>query len=175
MAKKKVCCLAGPRPSALPFGDREDDPRCIQLIQVLEEKLIGLITAGIDTFLCGLSQGVDTYFAELVLRLKERYPAIMLKCVLASEHVPDYWIECDRERYYRILAQSDGELYISRTHTQKSFTKRNTYMIANCDYLLIACSALSGGIREMVHLALKKNLPTIVVDINDLSIQEFGV
>lgn len=175
MEKKKTCCLAGPRPSALPFGDREHDPHCIRLLHVLEERLVELIEDGVETFLCGLSQGVDTYLAELVLRLKEHYPAIALKCVLASEHAPDYWIECDRQRYYRILEQSDEEIYISRTHTQKSFTKRNTYMIANCDHFLVACSTLSGDIRELMHLALKRNVAMTVVDVNDLSIQRFGV
>lgn len=157
MANKKTCCLAGPRPSALPFGDCESDPRCVRLLQVMEKRIVQLIEEGIDTFLCGLSQGVDTYFAEMVLRLKERYPAIVLQCVLANEHVSDHWIEYDRERYYRILEQSDGSVFISRTNTQKSFIKRNTYMLSHCDHLLVASSTLSGGIREMVHMALKKS------------------
>lgn len=173
MAKRKICCLAGPRPSRLPFGDDEKHPTCILLVNTLRTCLEELISDGYRHFICGLSQGVDTYMAELVLELKEKYHDIYLECALPNERQPNFWLECDRNRYYRILEHCDKEIYVSHTLSPKSFTARNAYMIYKSDYLLAACNNLSGGMRELVRFALEKNLGVTVVDIRECTVLNY--
>ena len=67
MDKEITCCFTGHRPSKLPWGQNENDLRCIAVKQELASRLEGIYETGFRHFMCGMAIGCDMYFAEAVL------------------------------------------------------------------------------------------------------------
>ena len=80
MGEKDTCCFTGHRPSKLPWGTREEDPRCVDLKGRIAAALEEEYAAGVRHFISGMARGADLYFAEAVLALKERCPDVLLEC-----------------------------------------------------------------------------------------------
>ena len=77
--RSMTCCFTGHRPSKLPWGHDERDPRCLALKRSLLREIENLYLQGYRRFISGMAMGCDLYFAEAVLELKERYPAAALE------------------------------------------------------------------------------------------------
>ena len=92
-----VCAFTGHRPHKLPWGSEEQDPRCIAVKTVIEKRLMEALDLGCHTFLCGMAQGCDLYFAEAVLRLRQLRPEIRLIAMLPCPGQADVWREEDRD------------------------------------------------------------------------------
>ena len=78
MDKEITCCFTGHRPSKLPWGQNENDPRCVKVKQELASRLEGIYELGFRHFMCGMAIGCDMYFAEAVLNLRDRHPDVSL-------------------------------------------------------------------------------------------------
>ena len=46
MDKEKTCCFTGHRPDKLPWGEDEDDPRCLRLKQSIARAVEEACAAG---------------------------------------------------------------------------------------------------------------------------------
>ena len=79
MERTQTCCFTGHRPDKLPWGTREDDPRCLALKARLAGALARAYGAGFRHFVCGMARGCDLYFAEAVLALREEHPGVTLE------------------------------------------------------------------------------------------------
>ena len=89
--KALTCCFTGHRPQSLPWGTREDDPRCAELKTELAARLEAVYEMGWRHFLCGMALGCDTYFAEAVLALREKHPDVTLEAVIPCGSQPERW------------------------------------------------------------------------------------
>ena len=99
VGEKDTCCFTGHRPSKLPWGTREEDPRCVALKGRIAAALEEEYAAGVRHFISGMARGADLYFAEAVLALKERRPDVLLECARPCESQADRWPEEERARY----------------------------------------------------------------------------
>ena len=79
MEQTETCCFTGHRPDKLPWGIRENDPRCADLKARLAAALEAEYDAGSRHFICGMARGADLYFAEAVLDLRERRSGVTLE------------------------------------------------------------------------------------------------
>ena len=79
VGEKDTCCFTGHRPSKLPWGTREEDPRCLALKRRIRDAVESAYEEGYCHFLCGMAQGCDLYFCEAVLALRERYPEVTVE------------------------------------------------------------------------------------------------
>ena len=70
--RQKSCCFTGHRPAKLPWGYREEDPRCITLKARIFDAVTLAWQEGYRHFICGMAQGCDLYFCEAVLALREQ-------------------------------------------------------------------------------------------------------
>ena len=86
MDRANICCFTGHRPDKLPWGRREEDPRCLALKARLGDALEALYLRDVRHFICGMAQGSDFYFAEAVLALRRRRPDVTLEA--ARQHSP---------------------------------------------------------------------------------------
>lgn len=108
--KDRSCCFTEHRPNSLPFGYNEHEESCVKLKAILTDTIEKQITEnGVTHFISGMAMGVDTFAAEAVLKLKEKYPQITLECAIPCETQAAKWSENWRERYYGIIARSDRE------------------------------------------------------------------
>ena len=103
-----VCGFTGHRPEKLPWGVDEQDPRCQALKVLIAREVEQAAMDGATVFCCGMARGCDLYFAEAVLRLREKLPQLRMEAWLACPEQADLWSEADRTRWQRLLDLCDG-------------------------------------------------------------------
>jgi len=152
------CCFSGYRPEKLPWGTNEDDTRCVELKQKLNDALKRIYLTGRRHFICGMARGSDTYFCEAVIALRLKYPDITLEAAIPCEEQAARWPEEDRSRYFYLLGQCDHETYVSRKYTKDCMTRRNKYMVNNASVLLAVYDGKFGGTMHTIEYAMRRGL-----------------
>ena len=169
MNKQKVCCFTGHRPQKLPFGFNEQDERCIKLKEALKEKIVLMIEEnGVTDFISGMAIGTDIFAAEIVLELKKQYPQLWLECALPCETLAAKWREAERDRYYRIIEQSDKETLLQTHYTPDCMQKRNEYMVGKSDYVIAVWDGAPSGTRNTVRYAIESGKEVIIINPNEI-------
>ena len=161
----RTCCFTGHRPAKLPWGSREEDPRCLALKEELDSRLTGIYEAGYRRFLCGMAIGCDMYFAEAVLKLRQQHPDIYLEAVIPCGSQPDRWTVDLRQRYNRILDLCDKVTVLQIAYTPDCMQKRNRYMVDRSSLLLACFDGRPGGTMSTILHARRQGLKTILIDI----------
>ena len=100
--REHSCCFTGHRPQKLPWGMNENDPRCVKLKAELDARLGAIYELGYRHFICGMAIGCDMYFAEAVLKLREKYGDVTLEAAIPFGDQPGFG---GRIRVRRTLAR----------------------------------------------------------------------
>ena len=166
-AKQESCCFTGHRPTKLPWGYREDDPRCALLKRRILDALESAYEEGYRHFLCGMAQGCDLYFCEAVLDLRYRYPDVTLEAAIPCPTQAESWPQDQWRRYMRLLSECDFETMVSAEYTPGCMQRRNRYMVDHASLLIAAFDGSPGGTRRTVEYALTRG-----VNVIDLPIPE---
>ena len=168
MYDPEICCsFTGHRPQKLPWRYNENDPRCKAMISELDTRLDGIYQAGYRHFFCGMAIGCDFYFAEAVLRLREKYPDVSLEAVVPCLSQSDKWYDSDRMRYKAILSHCDKVNVLQQQYTADCMQKRNRYMVDRSSLLLACFDGYPGGTMNTIAYAKRKGLSIIVIDPED--------
>lgn len=164
--KGKVCACTGHRPQNLPFRFDETNERCVRLKEQLYKIIENLILKkGVTHFISGMAQGVDTYFAEIVLEFRdEKYPEITLEAAIPCETQAERWLEPQRDRYYSILSRCDKEKLLQTHYTDGCMQRRNEYMVDCCDYLIAVWDGSPSGTGSTVKYACERGKEIIQID-----------
>ncbi|MFI3251326.1 MAG: SLOG family protein [Eubacteriales bacterium] len=150
------CCFTGHRPNRLPWGLHEDHPRCLQLKREITEKVQHAIDHGITHFISGMAIGSDTYFAEIVLALREEGSPITLECALPCQTQADGWTIAQQERYHNILNSCNFETLVQHHYTKGCMQRRNRYMVDRGGLVLCVYDGKpKGGTAQTIAYALK--------------------
>ncbi len=165
MDTEKTCCFTGHRPVKLPWAANEADPRCENLKQQIASALLEIYRAGYRHFICGMAIGCDTYFAQEVLKLRERYLDITLEAAIPCDSQADKWNHRQKECYASLLAACDHLTYVSHSYTPDCMMKRNEYMIDHSSLLLACFNGKSSGTMKTILYAQRKGIRTIILDI----------
>ncbi len=163
--KQSACCFTGHRPAKLPWGYNESDERC----RVLKAKLCAAaesaILEGTEHFICGMAEGCDLYFCEIVLWLKRRYPYITLEAALPCPSQPERWDAATRARYRALVARCDYETMVSGQYSPGCMQRRNRYMVDHASLLIAAHDGLPGGTRSTIEYALRRGISVVDIPI----------
>lgn len=162
-ARPVSCCFSGHRPGKLPWGNREDDARCLCLKERLYDAILTAYDEGYRHFICGMAQGCDLYFCEAVLRLREEHPEMSLEAAIPCPTQADGWSRAQRERYQRLLAQCDYETMVQEAYTPDCMQRRNRYMVDHASLLIAMHDGVPGGTRRTIEYAMRRGLD--IVDI----------
>lgn len=163
--REKSCCFTGHRPTKLPWGSNENDPRCNALKEELYCHVQGIYEAGYSHFICGMAIGCDMFFAEAVLRLKESHPEITLEAAIPCGSQPDRWTGPLRRRYNDILNRCSRVNVLQINYTPDCMQKRNQYMVDNSSLLLACFDGRPGGTMSTILYARRQGLKTIIIDV----------
>lgn len=163
--KELSCCFTGHRPTKLPWGLNEDDPRCMALKDELTARLEGVYLTGFRHFICGMAIGCDMYFAEAVLKLKEKYSDVSLEAAIPCGDQPDKWNTAQRQRYNHIIDHCDKVTVLQISYSADCMMKRNQYMVDNSSLILSCFNGSSGGTMKTLLYAQRQGLQTIIIDI----------
>lgn len=153
-----ICAFTGHRPEKLPWGTREDDPRCAALKQQIALAVERAAEAGADVFACGMARGCDFYFAEAVLSAKRKWPGMELEAWLPCEGQSARWPDADRTRYKGLLSQCDRVILVERPYSNGCMLRRNMAMLDRADRLISVYSGGGGGTGQAVAYARSRGL-----------------
>ena len=156
-----ICAFTGHRPQRLPWGGREEDPRCQALKILLDAAIDQAAERGCRTFLCGMALGCDTYFAEAVLARKER--DLRLEAVIPCPGQADRWPEADRLRYQRLLLQCEDIHVLETAYSEGCMLRRNRAMVERADVLITVYDGSGGGTGSTIAYAKERGVKIIPV------------
>ncbi len=168
MDKERTCCFTGHRPDKLPWGEREEDPRCLRLKERLVQAVEDAYISGCRHFICGMARGCDLYFAETVLALREQERDILLECARPCETQADSWPEREQARYRSILDRCDLETLVQHHYDRFCMMRRNRYMADRSGRIVAVYNGVpKGGTYQTLAYAMKKGLDVCIIDLED--------
>ena len=157
---RPVCFVTGHRPKRFQFP--ESDPRC----QKIKDAIAGEIkwlndNQGIRGVWVGGAMGVDTWAAEIVLKLQKQsaYKDIALYVAIPfPEHGADFPPK-QKERYQHILKECTDSVVVCRSFRPDAYKRRDYYMV---DYSCCGIAvydqdrSIRSGTGTTVNYAAKK-------------------
>ena len=161
-----ICCCTGHRPKGFPFKYGIDKQKHNAYLNALAEKIALAITAyGITGFISGMAIGVDLDFAELILKLRDRYP-ITLECAIPCPNQTLKWSDNDKLRYNDILKRADKISLISERYSPECMLKRNRYMVDKSNVVIAVFNGIEkGGTWHTIQYAKSKNKIIELIDL----------
>lgn len=162
---ENACAFTGHRPHKFPWKNNEADPRCVALKATLTEQIVMLVEAGVTGYFTGGADGVDCWAAEIVLAMREKNPALKLRCVLPHEGQADRWSDSAQERYHFILERADSVEYVSRQYYDGCMIDRNHRLVESAGLLLAVFNGVRrSGTGATINYARKLGREIIVID-----------
>lgn len=167
--RKATCAFTGHRPSALPWGRDEGDPRCLDAKERLEGAVLNAYRLGFRHFICGMAQGGDLYFGEAVARLRLVYPDVTLEGAVPFPEQCKRWPPADQKRYHDLLDRCDVETLIQQSYTPACLHRRNRYMVDHAARLIALYNGLGkrGGTLSTLSYALEQGIDVDIIEILD--------
>ena len=154
-----TCCFTGHRPSKLPWGNNETDPRCIALKEKLRSAIQSAYDEGFRHFICGMAIGCDFYFAEEVLALQERCSDVTLEAAIPCPSQPNGWKAADKRRYWGILNRCSYETMVQDHYSPSCMQRRNRYMVDHSALVIAVYDGQNGGTRRTLEYAIMRRVP----------------
>ena len=150
----KSVCFTGHR--EIPQSDLR------ALLTLLDKTVEQQIQAGADLFRTGGAIGFDTYAALSVLKLKHRYPHVMLELVLPCPSQTKGWSDTDTLLYRQILEQADRHRYIATSYYAGVMQMRNLALVKDADVCIAYLrTSHGGGAAFTAATALRQGLELI--------------
>lgn len=153
MSREKSCCFTGHRVIS------DDD--YYRIMFLLRQKTEEKIKEGYTIFCAGGALGFDTMAAMTVISLKRLYPHIQLHLYLPCRNQAEKWSSEDREKYVRILENSDKVVYMSDEYTPFCMNRRNRALVDNSSCCIAYCKETKGGTVYTVSYALDNGVEVI--------------
>lgn len=131
------------------------------MAQRLENEIIRLIIEGNFIFLAGGALGFDTIAAQIVIKLKKKYPHIQLVLILPCRSQSKYWSKENIEVYQSIIRNADQIIYTSEAYSRGCMFKRNRLMVDMSSTCICYRRESTGGTAYTVEYALSKSVSVI--------------
>ena len=149
--RKHRCCFTGHRPEKLNESERK-------VVSLLKAEIEKAIDDGFVTFISGMARGVDIWAAEIVLRMKEEGKPVHLICAIPYDGFETSWSADWQKRYTKILESADDTQFICQHYSRSCFQIRNEWMVDRSARVIAAYTGESGGTRNTIQYAEKKNV-----------------
>jgi len=169
-AKKYTCCFTGHRPSGLPWGEDERDPRCLLLKAELKRRIEKAYLRGWRHFICGMALGCDLYFCEAALELRDAtYPDLKVEAAVPCPTQSQGWSAAHRKRYEGLLDRCDWETLVQHHYDSSCMMRRNRYMVDHSSLVISVYDGGTGGTRNTLAYAMAQRVETDIIDLADFS------
>ena len=165
-AKQESCCFTGHRPEKLPWGENEQDPRCLALKRRIAAAAEAAYEKGYRHFICGMARGCDWYFCESVLDLRERRAGVTVEAAIPYPKQADGWPEADQRRYHSLLDRCNQQIMVSNFYHRGCLLRRDRYMVDHASLLIAAFNGTTGGTSYTMQYAIRRG-----IEIDDLHVE----
>ena len=154
--QKKTCCVTGHRD--LPQKEIN------RVKAALRNELEKAVADGFTRFMSGFAEGVDQYFAEIVLEMQKSNPALELVAVIPYQKRLD---NLRKKKWTYEMLKACADVVVIREEYQPSvYSHRNRYMVEHSDRVIAVYDGREkGGTAGTIRFAhtLKKELREIAV------------
>ena len=152
--REKTCCFTGHRPEKLHESEGE-------VIYALRAKVCHAIEDGFDTFITGMSRGVDIWAAEIVLELKRENPEIRLVAALPYDGMGNSWNSRWKNSYFDILEKADLIKIFSPNYQPFVYGERDRWMVDMSSRVIAVYHGEAGGTKNTMDYAEKNGIEVI--------------
>lgn len=166
-ARPVSCCFSGHRPGKLPWGNDENDPRCVALKQQLWDAMEAAYQEGYRHFICGMAQGCDFYFCELALELRKKYGDVTVEAAIPCPTQAERWGAEQRRRWQRLVDLCDYETMVQNHYSPDCMQRRNRYLVDHASMLIAVHNGQSGGTRRTIEYAMRRGLNIVVLPVEN--------
>lgn len=128
-----------------------------RLEKVIEES----IQTGYLYFGAGGALGFDTLAANVVIKLRSKYPDIKLILVLPCKTQTRGWKQSDIDEYKRIIKDADKVVYTSENYYSGCMHKRNRHLVNNSSLCICYLTEDNGGTFYTVNYAKQNGLSIV--------------
>ena len=152
----KTCCVTGHR----DIPAEEMAP----VKEALRREIKKAVNDGFTVFLSGFADGVDQYFAEMILELQNKNPDLKLIAVLPYQKRKDSL--CQKEHTNTLLDACAEVIVIQEEYRPNVYSKRNRYMVEHADRVIAVYDGREkGGTVKTIRYAhqFRKELREIPV------------
>lgn len=162
-----ICAFTGHRPEHLPWGENEQDSRCLDLKRRLDSALERAYEDGFRHFISGMARGADWYFCEAVIALRERHPEVVLEAAVPFAKHGQNWEERDLLRYQSLLDQCDMETLVQREYSSFCMHRRDIYLVEHASRLIAVFNGdpSGGGTLFTLNYALTQGVQTDILEV----------
>ena len=151
-----TCCFTGHRP------DKLSEAQIDAVRWRLRAEIERAVRDGYTHFISGMSRGVDTYAAQIVLDIREEHPLIKLEAAVPCLTQADRWCEADRELYQSLLLRCDVVTCLSPAYTRNCMILRNDYMVKSASRIIAFYNGdPTGGTAVTVQMARRAGINII--------------
>lgn len=123
---------------------------------------------GAEKFLTGLALGADTIWAELALKYGIEYDVY-----IPFEGQEERWSKTDKKKYQDLRSGAVIEKVFGQQFSNRLYHARNDALIRDSDLLVAVWrpSVQKGGTFSTVQKSLKRNHPTLLLDIDEFKVK----
>lgn len=146
---KSVVCGTGHRPDKLIGGWANWQKHYLELTDLI---VVWLEENKPDSVISGMALGWDLALANATLQVK-----IPLSAYIPCPNQELKWSKVDQIEYNNLLEKADNITYISEYYTNWCMQKRNEAMVEDSNLVLALFDGSSGGTKNCVDFAKKKN------------------
>ena len=139
-----ACVFTGHRELGEDFSTRK-----------LRIEIENLIKDGVTDFYNGMAKGFDLAAANVVLRLKKKYPQIRLIACIPCYGQEKYFCEKDKKTYLSTLKKTDEKIVLAPAYYRGCMQVRDRYMVERADTLIAYCKKREGGAAYTVKIFKK--------------------
>ena len=159
----RFCFITGHRPNRFKFP--ENDPRCDKIKSAIRSEIIRLYEQdGIRGVWVGGAAGVDTWAAEIVLRLRDAGEAVRLICACPYQGFERGWKLSWQERYQAILSAADLVRFICPGYSRSCFQRRNEWMVDHAARVIAVWNGQPSGTKNTLDYARLQNVQVVSVE-----------
>lgn len=154
--QKKTCCVTGHRD--LPQKEIN------RIKAALRKEIEKAVNDGFTRFMSGFAEGVDQYFAEIVLEMGKSNQALELVAVIPYQKRLDNLQK--KKRTYEMLETCADIVVIQEEYQPSVYSLRNRYMVEHSDRVIAVYDGREkGGTAGTIRFThtLKKELREIPV------------
>ena len=164
----KVCSFTGYRPQKLNacLSVSSGALKISDIKKFLELKILEMLDNDFKVFQCGMAVGSDLIFAEVILKVRKKYPALVkfIAVIPCLEHDKN-WNESDRELCRKLTEKADEVVFVSNSrYYDGCMAKRNRYLVETCDELIAIYDGQRGGTMQTINFAKGKGLKVTIID-----------
>lgn len=127
----------------------------------------------VNHFISGMAQGVDTYVAQIILKLKHRYD-ITLECAIPCATQTKGWTDNAISEYEKIKNLADMVSYIRKEYTVSCMAERNIYMVNRAKYLIAVFGGGKSGTLNTIQYAKELQREIVVINPNTFKMYKYS-